>query len=110
MSLQGETTPTQPLLPPSYRCKFFLDFSVHAALCTKGMHAATPSQRRRHPAGMRAGFDSAQRVHDSVTGIGRQLESMHKFTERAHPKHNYALARAQRPAKTRPRAARPPRG
>ena len=49
-----------------------------------------------------------QRVHHSVvTGIGRKLESMHKFTDRAHPQHNYALARAQRPAKMRPRAARP---
>ena len=100
--------PPLPLLPPSYRCQFFLDFPVHAALCTKGMRAATPSQRRRHPAGLRAGVDSAQRVHHSVvTGIGRKLESMHKFTESAHPQHNYALARAQRPAKMRPRAARP---
>ena len=100
--------PPLPLLPPSYRFQFFLDFPVHAALCTKGMRAATPSQRRRHPAGLRAGVDSAQRVHHSVvTGVGRKLESMHKFTESAHPQHNYALARAQRPAKMRPRAARP---
>ena len=108
VAVRRANPPPLPLLPPSYRFQFFLDFPVHAALCTKGMRAATPSQRRRHPAGLRAGVDSAQRVHHSVvTGVGRKLESMHKFTESAHPQHNYALARAQRPAKMRPRAARP---